>query len=67
MVTQLNQSGTPMLNHSRAMNSNDPMVRAQQRQEVSWNDFYYQMLLAGEVQEIIIHSGLPLATGIFIS
>ena len=42
--------------------SADPAVSSQQRQEVTWNDFYYQMLLAGEVQEIIIHSGLPLAT-----
>jgi len=32
------------------------------RQEVNWSEFYYEMLLAGEVQEIIIHSGLNFAT-----
>ena len=58
-VQQMNQP-SPEYNLNRL--SPDPAVRAQQRQEVSWNDFYYQMLLAGEVQEIVIHSGLPLAT-----
>ena len=29
---------------------------------VGWNDFYYNMLMAGEVQHIIIHSGVGRAT-----
>ena len=31
-------------------------------QNVGWNDFYYNMLMTGEVQHIIIHSGVGRAT-----
>jgi len=30
--------------------------------EVSWNDFFYDMLLKGEVEEIVVHSGVNRAT-----
>ena len=36
-------------------------------QTVSWNDFYYNMLMTGEVQHIIIHSGVGRATVILRS
>ena len=31
-------------------------------QTVGWNDFYYNMLMTGEVQHITIHSGVGRAT-----
>ena len=32
--------------------------------EISWNDFYQNLLLKGEVQEITIHSGVNRATAV---
>ena len=32
--------------------------------EIPWNDFYQNLLLRGEVEEIIIHSGVNRATAI---
>merc|ERR1719233_299912 len=32
--------------------------------EIQWNDFYQNLLLKGEVQEIIIHSGVNRATAV---
>jgi len=32
--------------------------------EIQWNDFYYNLLLKGEVSEIVIHSGVNRATAI---
>ena len=32
--------------------------------EIPWNDFYQNLLLRGEVEEVIIHSGVNRATAI---
>jgi hypothetical protein len=45
-------------NNSRQHDGGSPAEPA----NVSWNDFYHNMLLAGEVQEIIVHPGVNAAT-----
>ena len=32
--------------------------------EIQWNDFYQNLLLKGEVEEIIVHSGVNRATAV---
>ena len=56
--------GGPGENQDPRANGN-PAMAANSRgmsQNVSWNDFYYNMLMTGEVQHITIHSGVGRAT-----
>ena len=32
--------------------------------EIQWNDFYQNLLLKGEVEEVIVHSGVNRATAV---
>merc|ERR1719295_871539 len=46
-------------------NNRPPNERGQGNStDISWNSFYYNLLLKGEVKEIIIHSGVNRATAI---
>lgn len=57
-----------LFSSGRQESNNSSLDRAQRPGqpigEISWNDFYYNLLLKGEVQEIVIHSGVNRATAI---
>ena len=51
--------------NSNSNSGGNPSVTANSSgtpQTVGWNDFYYNMLMTGEVQHIVIHSGVGRAT-----
>ena len=51
-----------MMMMSNSSNSNKQRQQQADQAPVSWTDFYHNMLLAGEVDAVIIHSGINKAT-----